>query len=1023
MKYSLFKKGFVIIIAVMFFEITIVQSISGNTLKLNSLDERKNELNDKHINSYNSKIDPNDPFAMKDSMYITTNEFGRYDYTYINPYSSYSCSDSSQNLRFKKIEQSYRVSTTEKLDNNFGIKNIVISGESISDTFNKNIIKSSKIYFGNIFYVGGSGPNNYTSIQDAIDKASDGDTVFVYNNSSPYYENLIIDKSIQVIGEDRDSTLINGTKLNRYLDTVNITADNVYINGFSINDNPGYYYQAAILIVGNYAKVSNCKIYNNNWIGISMLGSSYSQIYDCELYYNLMAIHLIDSNENEIINCLCYKNGDDILLFKNAHNNQIVNCTCIGNGFSGIHVQQSSGNQIMNCTVYNGYEGIGLASAPNTAMQGNILNNNYENFGIGSSSLSDFYCDIDTSNKINGKPIYYLIGHNNEQIPNDAAFIGLISCINILVKNLEISNNFQGIVCAGTSNCIIENCNFRNNGGHGVFFISSSDNTIINCSFRNSFFSGIYLINLSDSNIISNNTFSDIQVCGIWADESKNNNLFDNLISNCLKGMYLDNSGNNLLRDNVMIYCGLAVDGTSLTNYINNVDTSNKVNGKTLYYYINQNDITVPNNAGEVILVNCKYCNVTNLDLSDGTIGVELAYSSYNTITGNMINGNKVVAVDLDCSSNNYNTIIGNSIQDNNYGIDIDLSCYNTIKDNTVYNNDIGFSLDSSDYNVVMENDIKNSWNGIYLSNSNNNNINSNIIQDSGFNGIYLLYSKYNIIKENEMVNCGLLVYGISLSEYINDVDTSNKINGKTLYYYINENDITVPNNAGEVILVNCKYCNVTNLDLSDGTIGVELVYSVYNTISKNTLNNNNFAGIYLESSNENTVSINTIENNSYGISLQLANGNEIIRNKISINTYGCFIYLSNSNTFSRNNILYNIYGIHFDYPSNSNNINYNNLIYNGNNGWDENENTNSWDDGKKGNYWGDYIIRYPNAKRVWLKGIWDTPYDIPILNNQDRYPLIRPFINSKEKTVNLIQFKFLDCFPILKQLLLHLVF
>jgi hypothetical protein len=30
-------------------------------------------------------------------------------------------------------------------------------------------------------YVGGSGPGNFTKIQDAVDNASDGDTVFVYD--------------------------------------------------------------------------------------------------------------------------------------------------------------------------------------------------------------------------------------------------------------------------------------------------------------------------------------------------------------------------------------------------------------------------------------------------------------------------------------------------------------------------------------------------------------------------------------------------------------------------------------------------------------------------------------------------------------------------------------------------------------------------------------------------------------------------------------------------------------------------
>jgi parallel beta-helix repeat protein len=538
MKHSLFKKGLVVIIIILFAGVSIIPSIRGNILKLNSLDDGKREWNVDYINSYDKTGDANDLHITEDCVYVISDKFDLYDYTYLNDGSNYDQSDNHQFLKFRRIERLYRAITTEKLDNDFGLKNKVISGESNPATFDRAVLKPYIINSGNTFYVGGSGPNNYTSIQDAIDAASDGDTIFVYDDSSPYYENVVIDKSINIIGEDKDSTVINGSKLDSSLNTVNITANNVYIHGFSINDNSGYYYQAAIMIVGDYTSVSNCKIQNNNWIGISLLGSSYSQISDCELYNNLIAIYLIDSNENEIRDCLCHENSDDIILFQNSHGNQIINCTCIGNE--------------------NGYEGIGLAYAPNTKMRGNILNNNYENFGIGSSSLSDFYCDIDTSNKINDRPIYYWIDHHDEQIPSDAAFIGLISCSNILVKDLEITNNFQGLVGAGISNCIIENVSFRNNGGHGVFFVSSSNNTIRNCSCRNSFFSGIYLVHLSNSNIISNNTFSNIQVCGMWVEESTSNFITGHVIKNCVKGISLDKSGYSVLRNNDMINCGLS---------------------------------------------------------------------------------------------------------------------------------------------------------------------------------------------------------------------------------------------------------------------------------------------------------------------------------------------------------------------------------------------------------------------------------------------------------------------------------
>lgn len=51
-----------------------------------------------------------------------------------------------------------------------------------------------------ILYVGGSGPGNYTTIQLAVNNANTGDTVYVYDDSSPYYEHVDINTSIHFIG-------------------------------------------------------------------------------------------------------------------------------------------------------------------------------------------------------------------------------------------------------------------------------------------------------------------------------------------------------------------------------------------------------------------------------------------------------------------------------------------------------------------------------------------------------------------------------------------------------------------------------------------------------------------------------------------------------------------------------------------------------------------------------------------------------------------------------------------------------
>jgi len=99
-----------------------------------------------------------------------------------------------------------------------------------------NISGNSTTYFkpmilGNWLYVGGSGEGNYTWIQDAVDNASPGDTIYVY--SGIYEENLFIEtNSLSLIGEDKEATIIIGNG-NKHTILVELTKD-VSITGFSI---------------------------------------------------------------------------------------------------------------------------------------------------------------------------------------------------------------------------------------------------------------------------------------------------------------------------------------------------------------------------------------------------------------------------------------------------------------------------------------------------------------------------------------------------------------------------------------------------------------------------------------------------------------------------------------------------------------------------------------------------------------------------------------------------------------------
>jgi len=125
-------------------------------------------------------------------------------------------------------------------------------------------------YDGDTLYVGGSGPGNYSKIQDAIDDASDGDTVFVFDDSSPYYEYISIYKSITLTGEDRNSTVIDGSGITS---VVYVSADGVKIREFTIQNSGNTWGDAGINIWSNNNIISE-NIITNNFYGIYLEESS-----------------------------------------------------------------------------------------------------------------------------------------------------------------------------------------------------------------------------------------------------------------------------------------------------------------------------------------------------------------------------------------------------------------------------------------------------------------------------------------------------------------------------------------------------------------------------------------------------------------------------------------------------------------------------------------------------------------------------------------------------------------------------
>jgi len=227
----------------------------------------------------------------------------------------------------------------------------------------KNDNKTLSLDSGNTLYVGGSGEGNYTSIQEAINDSLDGDTIFVYDDSSPYVENLIMNKSIFLIGEDKSTTEIDGC-YNYKLAVVKIMVDNVSIQGFTIKGGNEWwdYNYYGFQILSNYNNIIGNIIRNNN-AGIQ-LGSEVE----------------VCSNNNIIKRNIIENTGMGIVLDGSSSNNTIFHNIISSNDYHGIFLRY--GECINNIISYNeisnnGQIGIWLSVAKNyNIIQHNSIINN-----------------------------------------------------------------------------------------------------------------------------------------------------------------------------------------------------------------------------------------------------------------------------------------------------------------------------------------------------------------------------------------------------------------------------------------------------------------------------------------------------------------------------------------------------------------------------------------------------------------------------------------------------------------------
>jgi parallel beta-helix repeat protein len=709
---------------------------------------------------------------------------------------------------------------------------------------------------------------------------------------------------------------------------------------------------------GIYSCAQNLTIMNLKimefWCGIELEYSSDNHIVGNEITDNNQGIWIHYSSNNALVGNNVTANSNGISL--TASYNTVSGNTIADNRGYGIQLVWSFSN-ISENVITNNDHGIQLDGSCRNTFRNNVFSANTYSVYISGHLLPDFLQNIDETNSVEGKPIYYWVNRKDLTVPSDAGWVALVNCTGILVQDLNLTKKWQA----------------------SVLLVSTSESTVTRNSIINSD-QGICLIG-SVNNSISGNMVTNDGGDGIAVKESSNDNVIsENTLTDNGQGIYLRESSNNTLRRNVMmgnekhlvVYCGDSVYPLGLSRFIHDVDASNTVNGKPVIYWINEQDKTVPSDAGHVVLVNCTNIRIENLNIVEGS-RVHLAWTTDSCITKNFINGygirlyhssNNIVSENNPCSIDLYfssnNSITKNNATSNSRGIMLSASSRNNITENSISNSNCGIELDyvwtiggvsdpdpnatvyenrvyESSYNIISGNNITaNSWQGISISSSNNT------IEDN------------SITKNGDGVNVG---------------GENNTVTG---------NSIT--DNSGRGITVGSLNNIVSKNYLTNNGDGISLSDVSNITVSGNKISNSTTA-IHLEESSDNCLVGNTITNNTCGINLTRQPEHGIamypytpgirpgsLRNNVSANlisdcTVGVQLDHSSNNTFVHNSFI--------DNPTQV--INLNSTF------------ANTWDNGTEGNHWSDYTGMDSDRD-----GVGDTPHIIDE-NNQDNYPLMNP--------------------------------
>jgi OmpA-OmpF porin, OOP family len=195
-------------------------------------------------------------------------------------------------------------------------------------------------------------PDHCTSVQGAIDKSVEGDTVFVRIGS--YHEAVVLKNGIALIGESMTGTIISGNKKN----PVVIAADKTLIKNLTIQDG-----KSGILSENAALTIDQVIVRNNAQTGIHCL-VTLPNIYNCIIHRNQWSGILCESTRSiktSIIHNIIAENGYNGITLMGLSEALIMNNVIFANRQFGIWgVEESQKSRIIYNDFFNNRSTINL---------------------------------------------------------------------------------------------------------------------------------------------------------------------------------------------------------------------------------------------------------------------------------------------------------------------------------------------------------------------------------------------------------------------------------------------------------------------------------------------------------------------------------------------------------------------------------------------------------------------------------------------------------------------------------------